>query len=97
MGDIGWCKDPYTSPSSLRYARKGDKDFINAPLHGAWFPDGFGGTMSQLLIAIEQGDEPDINGRDNLMTMALVDAAYLSAFEHSVVDLAELTRKEGVV
>jgi len=27
IGDIGWCKDPYTSPSTIRYASKGDKAF----------------------------------------------------------------------
>ena len=97
LGDIGWCKDPYTSPSSLRYARKGDKDFINAPLQGTWFPDAFGRTMAQLLIAIEQRAEPAISGRDNLLTMALVDAAYLSAAEHRVVDLTEITKKEETV
>src|SRR5437773_430696 len=24
IGDIGWCKDPYTTPSTIRYAAKGD-------------------------------------------------------------------------
>jgi hypothetical protein len=46
--------------------------------------------MTQLLCAIEQGKEPEISGRDNLKTMALVDAAYLSAAEHRAVDLAEI-------
>jgi predicted dehydrogenase len=94
MGDIGWCKDPYTSPSTLRYARKGDREFISATLNGTWFPDAFGGTMAQLLIALEQDAEPAISGHDNLKTMALVDAAYLSAAEQRIVDLAEFTRKE---
>jgi hypothetical protein len=91
MGDIGWCKDPYTSPSSLRFACKGDSGFADAKLAGSWFPDAFGGTMAQLLVAIEQNAEPAISGRDNLKTMALVDAAYLSAAERRVVELAELT------
>jgi predicted dehydrogenase len=90
MGDIGWCKDPYTSPSSLRFARKDDSGFIEAKLSGSWFPDAFGGTMAQLLVAIEQNAEPTISGADNLKTMALVDAAYLSAAEHRVVELTEL-------
>jgi predicted dehydrogenase len=79
MGDIGWCKDPYTSPSTIRYAAKGDKDFHEPRWTESWFPDAFAGTMGQLLIALETGKEPAINGRDNLKTMALVDAAYLSA------------------
>ena len=27
IGDIGWCKDPFTTPSTMRYARKGDTSF----------------------------------------------------------------------
>jgi predicted dehydrogenase len=94
MGDIGWCKDPYTSPSSLRHARKGDSGFTDAKLAGSWFPDAFAGTMAQLLLAIEQNTEPEISGRDNLKTMALVDAAYLSASQRRVVELNEFTQEK---
>ncbi len=90
MGEIGWCKDPYTSPSALRYARKGDSGFTEAQLTGSWFPDAFAGTMGQLLAAIDHGSEPLIAGRDNLRTMALVDAAYESAHQHKVIDLAAM-------
>ncbi len=79
IGDIGWCKDPYTNPSSIRYAAKGDATFHEPHWPESWFPDAFAGTMGQLLIALESGQEPAISGRDNLQTMALVDAAYLSA------------------
>jgi predicted dehydrogenase len=89
MGEVGWCKDPYTSPSTLRYARKGDANFTEAKLTGSWFPDAFAGTMAQLLVAIEERSEPAISGRDNLKTMALVDAAYHSAAEHRVVELTD--------
>lgn len=89
IGDIGWCKDPYTSPSSLRYAKKGDNAFTQAKLNGTWFPDAFGGTMQQLLVAIETNTEPAISGRDNLNTMALVDAAYASAAEKRVVEMKD--------
>ena len=27
IGELGWCKDPYTSASTLRYAAKGDRQF----------------------------------------------------------------------
>src|SRR5438034_1060697 len=27
MGDIGWCKSPYTTPSTIRYAAIGEKEF----------------------------------------------------------------------
>ena len=47
--------------------------------------------MAQLLCALEDGTEPEISGRVNLPTMALVDAAYLSAREHRAVGLNEIT------
>lgn len=95
IGDIGWCKDPYTSPSTIRYASKGDKAFHEPKWTGSWFPDAFAGTMGQLLIALETGKEPAISGRDNLKTMALVDAAYLSARQSRSIAIQEIeTSKE---
>ena len=46
--------------------------------------------MAQLLIALETGEEPEIGARDNLKTMALVEAAYLSSEEHRAVELNEV-------
>jgi predicted dehydrogenase len=92
IGDIGWCKDPYTSPSSLRYAAKGDTAFHEPKWLESWFADAFGGTMGQLLTALESGTEPAISGRDNLKTMALVDAAYRSAEKKCAVKLTEILR-----
>lgn len=89
-GDIGWCKDPYTSPSTIRYASKGDKEFHEPKWSESWFPDAFAGTMGQLLIALETGKEPAISGRDNLKTMALVDAAYLSALQSRLIGIDEI-------
>jgi predicted dehydrogenase len=90
IGDIGWCKDPYTTPSTLRYASRGDETFHAPAWKESWFPDAFAGTMGQLLIALESGGEPAISGRDNLKTMALVDAAYLAADRKCAVKLSEI-------
>ena len=79
IGDIGWCKDPYTTPSTIRYASKGDKTFHEPKWSESWFPDAFIGTMAQLLIALETNTEPAVSGRDNLRTMELVEDAYTSA------------------
>jgi len=92
IGDIGWCQDPYTTPSRIRYAAKGDKDFHAPTWTESWFPDAFVGTMAQLLIALETGKPPVISGRDNLKTMALVDAAYRSAAEHRTVTIQEIEK-----
>lgn len=90
IGDIGWCQDPYTTPSTIRYAAKGDRDFHAPAADQSWFPDAFIGTMAQLLVALETGAEPAISGRDNLKTMALVEAAYQSAAGHQAVAVAEI-------
>jgi predicted dehydrogenase len=90
MGDIGWVKDPYTTPSTIRYAEKGGTCFQAPTWKESWFPDAFTGTMAQLLVALETGAEPAISGTDNLRTMALVDAAYLSAKEGRAVALGEI-------
>src|SRR5947207_2603974 len=92
IGDIGWCKDPYTLPSTIRYAAKGMPGFQSPMWSESWFPDAFIGTMAQLLIALETGQEPAISGRDNLKTMALVEAAYQSSFLWRSVALEEVER-----
>ena len=89
IGNIGWCQNPHTTPSTLRYAAKGDRDFNRPTWTESWFPDAFVGTMAQLLIALEEDTEPAISGRDNLKTMALVDAAYQSAEEKRAISLKE--------
>ena len=93
LGEIGWCQEPYTTPSTLRYASKGDAEFHQPKWTESWFPDAFIGTMAQLLLALETGAEPAISGRDNLQTMALVEAAYLSAAQARAVGLGEIEAK----
>ena len=92
IGDIGWCKEPCTSPSTIRYAAKGMSGFQTPVWSESWFPDAFIGTMAQLLIALETGQEPAISGRDNLKTMALVEAAYLSAASFRSIDPESIVR-----
>jgi predicted dehydrogenase len=48
-------------------------------LVGSWFPDGFHGTMGELLCAIEEGREPMHSARNNLASLALCFAAVASA------------------
>jgi predicted dehydrogenase len=92
IGNIGWCQTPYTTPSTLRYAARGNRKFHRPAWKESWFPDAFAGTMAQLLVALEKRCEPAISGRDNLKTMALVDAGYRSAAEHRAVALKEILR-----
>ena len=60
-------------------------------------PDAFIGTMAQLLVALETGKEPEISGRDNLKTMALVEAAYLSAEQSRMVSPDEIEHSSGLM
>ncbi|MCC6508564.1 MAG: Gfo/Idh/MocA family oxidoreductase [Pirellulaceae bacterium] len=48
-------------------------------LTGKWFPDGFHGTMGELLCAIEQKRPCSIDAADNLESLALCFAAVASA------------------
>lgn len=90
IGEIGWVQDPYTTPSTLRHASKGDQNFHHAELAGSWFPDAFAGTMLDLISAMEGDTTPTLSGRDNLETLALVEAAVISSTEKRRVELSEL-------
>jgi ABC-type polysaccharide/polyol phosphate transport system ATPase subunit len=45
--------------------------------------------MAQLLVALEEGIEPEISGCDNLETVALCEAVYAAANEHRVTTVRE--------
>ncbi len=87
-GTIGWPDYPKRTPSTLEWTTtKANGQWFRPKWSEAWFPDAFAGPMAQLLCAIEDRTEPEISGRDNLRTMALVDACYTSALDHKVVTL----------
>jgi predicted dehydrogenase len=91
-GTIGWPEYPKPTPSTLDYTtREHQGAWVQPRWSEVWFPDAFVGPMAQLLCALEERSEPEISGRDNLGTMALVDACYQSAREHRAVNLAEIT------
>ncbi|MCA9236298.1 MAG: Gfo/Idh/MocA family oxidoreductase [Planctomycetales bacterium] len=54
-------------------------------LAGSWFPDGFHGTMGELLCAIEEGRQPTHSARNNLRSLELCFAAVASALRHEPV------------
>ena len=90
-GTIGWPSYPTPTPSTLDYTTKQHpNEWVKPRWPEVWFPDAFAGPMAQLLVALEQHKEPDISGRDNLHTMALVEACYQSAREHRAVAIDEI-------
>jgi predicted dehydrogenase len=93
-GTIGWPDYPKRTPSTLDYTTvsTGPK-WVEPRWDEVWFPDAFVGTMAQLLCGLEDNCEPEISGRDNLRTMALVDAAYRSAKEHRAVEIEEISKQ----
>jgi len=92
-GTIGWPDYPNPTPSTLDFTTTKQPGYWFQPRwKEVWFPDAFAGTMAQLLCALEDSSEPEIGGQDNLKTMALVDACYLSAKEHRAVEVREIIR-----
>jgi len=95
-GTIGWPDYPHPTPSALDFTTTRQPGYWFSPRwKEVWFPDAFAGTMAQLLCALEDRAEPEISGQDNLKTMALVDACYLSAKEHRAVELREIIGRAG--
>lgn len=63
-----------------------------AELEGCWFPDGFHGTMGELLCAIEEGRQPSNSAQGNLESLALCFAAIASARRHQPVEPGTVRR-----
>ncbi len=93
-GTIGWPAYPQRVPSTLDFTTiaRGDQ-WLSPRWDAVWFPDAFAGPMAELLCALEDGRPPSLAGRDNLHTMALVEACYLSAREHRAVELDEIIQQ----
>ncbi|MFL5332134.1 MAG: Gfo/Idh/MocA family protein [Geminicoccaceae bacterium] len=91
QGTIGWPDYPAGSPSTLRYCslRATDGAWVEPKWDTMWFPHAFKGVMGQLQDALHDGKEPMLSGRDNIRTMALVEAGYRSMKEGRSVKLAE--------
>ncbi len=90
-GTIGWPGYPNAVPSTIRFATRRQPGVWFAPQWPeVWFPDAFQGTMGELLDSLTEGRVPKISGRQNLGTMALVDACYRSLDQHRPVRIQEI-------
>jgi predicted dehydrogenase len=90
-GTIGWPSYPARTPSTLDFTTTQQPGYWFSPRWSeVWFPDAFAGPMAELLVSLETGEPANLNGDDNLKTMALVEACYRSAAEHRAVELAEI-------
>ena len=90
-GTIGWPSYPARTPSTIDFTTtRRPGHWFQPRWNEVWFPDAFVGPMADLLVALEENRDPPISGRDNLQTMALVDACYRSAKEHCAVSVTEI-------
>jgi predicted dehydrogenase len=97
QGTVGWPSYPNVQPSTINFTTKRQPGYVFSPRwKEVWFPDAFEGTMGQLLDSLARGTEPEISGRDNLGTMALMEAGYRSLEERRFVKVSEiLYRRDG--
>lgn len=88
--DIGLLVDyPNGGPDRLRVWSESipTDGWLHYPISTRWLPDAFIGPMAALLRWIDEGVESPTSGRDNLGTVALVDALYRSAESGRVVEV----------
>ncbi len=89
-GTLGLLYDyPDGRPDTLSLHRDGDQ-VRSYQFDTRWIPDAFLGPMGDLMDAIATSREPITSGRDNLGTIAVVQAAYRSAVERRSVRVAEI-------
>jgi predicted dehydrogenase len=94
QGFIGWPSYPNLTPSTIEYSTTREPGRMIRPQWSeTWFPDAFAGTMGELMDALANARTPAINGRENLGTIALVEACYRSLDEHRPVCIAEIKER----
>ncbi|WP_298849087.1 Gfo/Idh/MocA family oxidoreductase [uncultured Ruegeria sp.] len=64
-------------------------------LKGLWFNDGFRGAMGELLVAIEEGSEPENSAAGNLASLALTFAAIAARRTGKEVAVGSVQRLDG--
>jgi len=90
-GTIGWPMYPAHQQSTMRFTcTTYPHHWLEPKWNTVWFPDAFQGTMSGLLYAIENNTEPDISAKDNITTIACVEACYKSIKEERTIKLTEV-------
>jgi predicted dehydrogenase len=90
-GTIGWPGYPARVPSTISFTTTRQPGCWFSPRWPeVWFPDAFKGTMGELLSSLAEGRESVISGRDNLRTMALVEACYASLDQHRPIEIDEI-------
>ena len=76
-----WDAYPVQSPDFLVETVSGSQPTL-VRTADSWVPDAFSKALRHVATAIKTGRQPLISGRDNLLTLRLVDACYESAEHH---------------
>ena len=79
IGQLGAARSTGPTTEKQRVELTTDEGIARPRLRGAWFPNGFHGSMAELLRAIVEKREPLHGARDNLNSLALCFAAVASA------------------
>jgi predicted dehydrogenase len=83
---------PTGRPDTLEFMSRKNPDYWYSARHDSmWIPDAFVGPMASLQRAIEDDSDPITSGEDNLRTLQLVFAQYLSMKERRAVSPKEIT------
>jgi predicted dehydrogenase len=64
---------------------------FEAKLVGTYFPDAFIGPIGSLMQALQEDGVPETDGADNLRTLRIIEAAYISAAQNRSVRLEEVS------
>lgn len=80
---------PVGRPDTLELRRGELESPVEYSFDTMWIPDAFAGPMGDLMDAITEDRKPETNSRDNLVTLKLVEASYVSAAEGRRVLLSE--------
>lgn len=86
--NIGW---PSGGPSRIAYlSRRPGSAWHSPELAGSWFPGAFKYTMNEMFRTLTTGEESAISGRNNLETIAMMEACYMSVREKRSISIAEV-------
>ena len=84
-GSQGIIRSAGVDLKSQRLELISEEGSVSPQLQGTWFPDGFHGTMGELLCAIEENREPSHSARNNLRGLEICFAAVASSLSHEPV------------
>lgn len=83
-------KAAITCDSMNVHVKCADGRELTPKVEGAWFPDAFGSAMAHYVDALDNNRPFYCEGKDNLKSVAVIEAVYISASENRVVFPDEL-------